>query len=177
MMCSGGSLGLSRRAIVPVLFSFMLGCSGDKGPELGTVSGTVRFAGAPLPKASVNFIPENGRPSFGLTDDSGVYELKYTNDKPGAAVGKHTVRISTYRPPDENEGIPAVPESIPAIYNQSTELTADVKSGKNTIDFDLLNNSPVVQPGTEAPRRSQPRDTCGGDDDSESESFADADVE
>jgi hypothetical protein len=43
------------------------------------------------------------------------------------------VEISTAVSSEEG----TTPERLPARYNSSTELTAEVTSGRNTIDFDL----------------------------------------
>lgn len=68
-------------------------------------------------------------------------------------VGKHKVQISTHRSEEEDvEGntIPAAPEKLPAQYNRETTLTAEVKSGSNTIDFkDLKSEGEIVQPSEE----------------------------
>lgn len=146
-----------------------VGCGGKKGPELATVYGKVNLAGKPLPKAQVQFVPEQGRPSVGMTDDAGKYELQYTDNENGAMVGKHTVRISTYQAADEDTGTAAVPESVPAIYNVNSQLTKEVKAGKNEIDFDLEANSPVIQPGGATRPGMRGRNDCGEDELTETE--------
>lgn len=115
------------------------GC-GPGGPELGTVSGTVTLDGKPLPNARLEFQPlAKGSPSYGTTDENGRYELVYGIDRPGAMVGKHEVRISTareYREDDEGPLI-VVEEFLPPKYNEQTELTREVKSGSQEINFPL----------------------------------------
>ncbi len=83
------------------------------------------------------------------TDASGEYSLQYTREAPGAEIGEHTVKITTYQPaiPDSEPPRVEVPEKIPLKYNYKTELIKEVKSGSNTIDFELkLSDGPVVQP-------------------------------
>lgn len=120
-----GSLGL-----LPAF----LGC--DSGyPPLGVVEGTVTFQGEPLPDATVVFLPVDGRVSRGKTNAQGEYELLYIDDVKGAVLGKHRVQIVT-RQLDESDN-EIVKEKLPAQYNTKTTLTADVKSGGSTINFDL----------------------------------------
>lgn len=140
------------------------GCwGGGNEVELGAVSGVVTMDGEPLADAMVIFVPEqDGNPSSGRTDSNGKYELKYLSDARGALVGKHKVSIITAdplktdesdpmaaeavefpRPFGDSSQLPTKPEKIkkeepiPAKYNSATELTAEVSSSGNTINFDL----------------------------------------
>jgi len=114
-----------------------IGCSQGDMPDIGYVEGTVTLDGNPVANALVTFQPEHARPSYGRTDDSGHYELSYTDDAKGATIGAHTVSISTASGGDPDQDIPASKETIPAKYNANTELKADVKAGDNEIDFPL----------------------------------------
>jgi hypothetical protein len=107
------------------------GCGGD----LGRVSGVVTLDGKPLPEATVEFQPKLGSPSYGETDRNGRYELLYTPDRPGAEIGEHQVRISTYKViPDGDDRI-ELPEKIPASYNENSKVVREVVPGRQTIDF------------------------------------------
>ncbi|MBL8848029.1 MAG: hypothetical protein JNG89_00005 [Planctomycetaceae bacterium] len=76
------------------------------------------------------FSPADSRPSGAMTDDAGHYELIFNEQVNGAAVGKHTVRITL--------GSAMEPEKLPQKYNVKSELTADVVDGENPpINFDL----------------------------------------
>lgn len=142
-VCSVLILGLS-----------VLGCGGgpDDRPELGEVEGTVTMDDQPLVGAEVQFQPEKGRPSKGITDEAGHYVLNYKDDVPGAAVGKHKVTIRTYRPDNPDAEDPALQkgqkETVPVNYNDKTELVGiEVKAGQNEpIDFKLKSGGKVVQP-------------------------------
>lgn len=129
-----------------------IGCGGgtpSDQPELGNVSGIVTLDGKPLEKAMVAFIPEKGSPSYGTTDADGNYTLSYTADADGAVLGKHSVRITTFREGGEDEegnSTERVPERVPEKYNTKTELTADVKAGSNTVDLKLDGSGKIVQP-------------------------------
>lgn len=131
-----------RFSEVLLLCSLMLlGCGGADTPPLGTVTGTVTHNGAPVDGALVEFIPEEGRPSSGVTDASGVYNLVYLDGVNGAVTGKHTVMITTRRDASGGEGdeevIEARPETIPRKYNDESSLEVEVKSGSNVHDFPL----------------------------------------
>jgi hypothetical protein len=122
------------------------GC-GSSGPELATVSGTVKMDGAPLADASVQFVPVSGRPSYGSTDANGYYELEFTAAKSGAVPGEHTVRVSTHRRADPDSGAKGQPERIPTKYNSKSEIKKTVNPGKNTIDIEVSEkDGKVVQP-------------------------------
>ncbi|QDV67504.1 hypothetical protein Poly24_12040 [Rosistilla carotiformis] len=127
--------------LLAMLILATFGCGPSGLPPLGTVHGTVTIDGQPVEGASIEFIPENGRPSVGETDTSGNYNMMFTYDADGALVGKHTVRITTAREGVVSEGdgpsIEARPELLPAKYNEASELQVDVAAGDNTFDFDL----------------------------------------
>lgn len=141
------------KSITACLFltcSLVTGCGSGVSidqPELGLVSGTVLFDGNPLAGAMVTFLPEDGRPASGVTNDSGVYELTYIRNTKGCKTGSCKVSISNeVESADEadREGDDFVQTKskskhfeLPAKYNARTELMAHVKSGENTHDFQL----------------------------------------
>lgn len=131
-------------AVVLILVVSAWGCGGNDGPKLATVRGQVKLGGKPLTQAAVLFVPEEGRSSTGVTDKDGKYELGYARDRKGAVLGKHQVRIGTYL--RANADGKTVPETVPARYNVHSELSRDVKSGKNEINFELDATGPIVQP-------------------------------
>lgn len=114
----------------------LAGCSGAddskiKMPKLGKVKGIVKLGGKPLEGATVEFNPGTARPSVGVTDANGSYTLKYDESNLGAAVGEHTVRITTKSPTSSPV------EKVPARYNEKSEEKRSVKEGDNEFDFDL----------------------------------------
>ena len=138
------SHNLARRmAAIPVVAAWSLivigvislpGCgAGGNGPQFGKVTGVVTLDGNPLPEAQVEFLPQLGRSSTAETGKDGSYRLQYTADRDGAVVGSHTVKIHTAV--DGRVGGPK--ELLPARYHSETELKAEVKSGNNTLNFDL----------------------------------------
>jgi hypothetical protein len=136
---------LNRFLIPTVLLSvFMLGC-GDGGPPLARVEGTVSVDGVPLSYATLTFMPESGTTSYGATDKNGKYSLMFTDTKYGAMLGKHFVEIEAAKVSKEqaaelrSQGMEVVQSNIdiPKQYKQRGALTAEVKSGKNEINFEL----------------------------------------
>ncbi|WP_417849166.1 carboxypeptidase regulatory-like domain-containing protein [Thalassoglobus sp.] len=137
--------------LVMVLSALTLtGCGqggADDQPDLGRVSGTVFFEGEVLPGASISFIPEEGRPATGKTDEQGMYELVYIRDTRGCKVGQNKVVITTVGEGEDLEELDGddldqsqlqrVVEKVPAKYNANSELIAIVNPGENTFDFRL----------------------------------------
>lgn len=140
------------RMIVSATFlaavTLLAGCGSDL-PELGTVTGIVTLDDKPLADATVVFEPENDRFSQGFTDAEGRYELMYKVGVAGAALGKHTVRITKFEGggEGEEEDDPAGADGeeaksiVPAAYNTQTTLTEEVKSGSQEIDFKLSSSA------------------------------------
>lgn len=109
------------------------GCSGQGDrPDIGKVTGIVTLDGQPLPNASISFNQAGFRPSVGQTDEQGKYELIYIRDVKGAAVGEHLVKIKVF-----GEG----GKHVPRTYNSESELSRDVRPGKNEFNFDLKSTS------------------------------------
>ncbi len=121
-----------------------IGCS--RGPDVVTIHGTVTRGGQPVKDLVLNFIPENGRPSWGYTDEKGYYELHYNRDRDGALLGKHRVFIS-FLPRDPEvqyamtEGRLKYPVGIPEILEKygnpdTSPLEFDL-SGSRQLDLTL----------------------------------------
>jgi len=144
-------------AIVALFVVLAIGCNGGT-PELGNVTGTVRLDGKPLVGAQVEFQPQKRLPpSYGATDNLGRYELEYTKDKLGAAVGAHTVRITTQTTGrDELGNEIQVPQRVPERYNDRSELIRQVKSGENVFDFDLQSEPETQEPAAEQAETQEP---------------------
>jgi len=80
------------RWAAPLLLVTLAGCDGG-GPKIVPVSGTLINKGKPVPNAYIDFVPEKGRPSWGLTDEEGHFTLNYDRDHDGALVGRHQVSV------------------------------------------------------------------------------------
>jgi len=136
-MLRSKSFALVSSFVFAVLFA---GCGGrGDRPDLGTVRGTVTLDGAPLDLARVTFEPAKGRPSNGLTNASGEFELDYLAGIEGAVIGPHEVRISTNDLLEDRVTgkRTMIPERVPDTYNTKTILKVDVHPGENKVSFDL----------------------------------------
>lgn len=145
--------------------SILFGCSTKPGTDYGqmnllSVSGTITLDGKPLPNAVVTFEdPDQGTFSYGMTDGSGVYRLRFDSEAQGCTSGEKRVEISTTRkilglnsseegaaPEGEGGGeggggggssTPAARELVPPRYNKKSELVVQVSSSTTTHDFKL----------------------------------------
>ena len=119
-----------------LMFTALLltGCF-QSGPKLGEVTGTVTLDGTPVSQADISFMPtKGGRTAMAQTDDQGNYTLIYSMKAYGGEVGENLVRVSklTAPKPGANEV-----QSIPARYNEQSELTFTIKPGSNTYNIEL----------------------------------------
>jgi hypothetical protein len=136
---------LCVRNLVVVCSSLMagglvLGFAGcDNGPSI--VSGTVTLDGKPLKQGAISFIPTAGdAPTAG----GGIRDGAYTVEAPA---GAKRVEITGYEVVgqvpaygnDKNGPMKEVTKSIvPPTYNTVSNLTAEIKSGKNeNVNFEL----------------------------------------
>ncbi len=133
------------------------GC-GSSG--LGTVSGVVTVDGTPVTQGTIMFIPEHGKAAIGSIGSDGRYTLTTYSADDGALIGPHKVTIlstvvgaSSFAPTSIQEEVAQANDPkarrilvrgtvvwiVPERYSQptTTDLTADVKSGRQTIDFNV----------------------------------------
>lgn len=140
-----------RRSWIVVVLLLYSGCGGGSGPGLVGVNGTITMDGKPLADASVTFTPDGAgeggftSPAYGKTDSNGYYFLAYSISKKGANPGKYKVSIRTQAEAEPDEGIKARPETVPAKYNEKSELVAEVKKGGGPYDFALDSQGEIVQ--------------------------------
>ncbi|MEX2141130.1 MAG: hypothetical protein WD894_17825 [Pirellulales bacterium] len=147
-MSAGASI--IRLLVGSVIISSAIGCGQDPH-RLAPVSGAVTLDSKPLAGALVSYLPV-AKPgtmpavtSRGITDDQGNYTLTTSDDRPGAVVGRHIVRIKTSRAPGdgstevlEGQTVTQAPERVPAKYNLRTELSFDVpEEGADQANFQL----------------------------------------
>lgn len=140
-----------QKSIIYTLFllaSFLLliGC-GDRGPKLEPVTGKVTLDGKEISSltnfkdGSVTFIPEKGRPSYGIIQPDGTFVMK-TDNKPGVPAGSYKVTarlVSTEITPSKFNDAPPVMLSAPKYSNETTSgMTQNIPAGgaKNLV-FDL----------------------------------------
>lgn len=121
------------------------GCGGGPDlPPVAEVSGVVTLDGNPLPRGTIQFVPDKSKGTEGATavgtiGPDGRYTLK-TAGVEGAIVGFHKVGVRALQEEPEDETAPPPPPLIPPRYfNPDTSgLTAEVKADQdNVIDFPL----------------------------------------
>jgi hypothetical protein len=83
------------RGVLLLAVVLLAGC-GDN-TKVVSVSGTLTRNGKPVPYMTIHFVPENGRMSWGVSDENGRYSLKQDNKTPGVLTGAHTVWVE-WRP-------------------------------------------------------------------------------
>lgn len=122
-------------------------CSGGTKPiTLHQVSGKLTINGSMAPNIVIHFDPEKGRPSTGVTDASGSFEMRYEKDRTGTIPGTHKVWIE-YRPasPAEDMAIregkgPLTPEVQEALKKYGSSTTTPYKVTVDKDDKNLLIN-------------------------------------
>jgi len=148
---------VARAAILAFAALLAIGC-GSRG--LGKVTGKVTVGGVPVAGGTIMFYPAEGSGAVGAVGQDGVYTLTTHKPGDGATIGSHKVAIhatsvgpGTMEVPksldDELRGSPAnagkvlVPGKVtwlvPEKYStpDQSPLTAQVKAGNNTIDFEI----------------------------------------
>jgi hypothetical protein len=129
-------------AILPLLLFLITGC--ENGPRVVPVKGVVMRGGQPFKTPLVvKFYPESdGRPSTGVTDAEGRFELKFDRDTKGAAVGKHKVVVA-FRPRNPaEEGDAGFHPDQDAILEkfgkkETTALSVEIKQSESDLQIKL----------------------------------------
>jgi hypothetical protein len=123
----------------------LLGCS-KQGPDIFQVSGKITRGGQPVADLIVHFVPAQGRPSWGQTDNEGHYELHYVAKRMGAVTGAHRVFVTKRENPDaagllpgQSAPLSAVQRAIFSRYGtlEASPLTSKVEHDRQVIDFAL----------------------------------------
>ena len=139
LLCCGAAL------LAPI---GVAGCGDPDAPEIARVTGTATRDGKPIPNLTVNFIPDEGRTSWGITDDQGRYELEYNEDYKGAKVDHHKVYVvfnaasmeEAMSGPAEGQGLsPEDRQDILQKYGnmETTQYEVDVTEDGQVIDLKL----------------------------------------
>jgi hypothetical protein len=121
------------------------------GNGLSSVSGNVTLDGKPLRgsesvRVTVMFYPASGRgaPAAAIADENGEYAVA-TGSKEGLAPGSYVVTLSAveFIPSNVPGGMPGRKVLTPERYANAKEsgLSADIKPGRNTFDFELSSDA------------------------------------
>ncbi len=156
-----GSVTIETFAPLAILLTVLALCLGCGSRGMGKVKGKVTVGGAPINNGTIMFYPADGPGAVGEIGQHGSFTLRTHKPGDGAVVGAHKVAIhatsvgpGTLEAPksleDELRGSPAnsgvknlVPGKVtwlvPEKYStpDQSPLTAEVKAGQNTIDFDI----------------------------------------
>ena len=146
---------LKSNPIPPIAFlciGLVSGC-GSKYPETAPVRGKITAGGAPVTTGRINFYPTSGaRLSSGEIQPDGSYSLTTFKPNDGALLGSHRVTITSTKVvgPEAAKSIQDESQTpvsslgrlvwlVDEKYSEqsTTNLQAEVKSGSNTIDFNL----------------------------------------
>jgi hypothetical protein len=130
------------RTVSPLLLVALAGCSDT---NIVPVTGTLTYKGQPVPNAYVDFIPEDGRPSWGETDEQGRFKLNYDVKHDGAIVGKHKVSVRRKPVTTEEREAEMLGKKLPMSQEMATffdkysseKSTVEVTIDKNTRDLKL----------------------------------------
>jgi hypothetical protein len=129
---------MAKRIFAIVSIIALSGCTGGQG---AAVSGAVTLDGAPLDEATITFVPQTGgqRQAAWAPVNGGKYDIASSN---GLGTGQFRVEIRAVRSSSEQANpneptLSTAKDIVPAKYNTKSELTAEIKPGKNLADFDL----------------------------------------
>jgi hypothetical protein len=113
--------------------------AGCEEPTTGTVIGSVTVDGAPAKNGSIAFFPMDGKASTAgaeIVDGQYTAEVAFGQSKVEIRVPKVVGERKLYDAP--NSPMKSVlAETLPAKYNDASELTLDVQPGENRKDFAL----------------------------------------
>jgi hypothetical protein len=129
-----------RMSATFVLFILLVTAGCENGPKIVKIKGIATSDGKPVAGLVVNFQPEFGRPSWGLSNKDGRFELEYDEKTKGVLIGRHTVSATFME--DELAGIKMTPDvrKIVTKYGDSAasplKLEITVPSESFEVKFD-----------------------------------------
>jgi hypothetical protein len=127
---------LAARLLGLFLLVALTGC----GDEQGSVEGTVTFDGKPVESGTITFVRTEG----GLVREGAV--IKDGAFQAHVPPGRYKIEVSAQKTVSKRkqkgfdgnwEEIELKDEFIPEWYNTKTELSEEIKPGRNTIKLDL----------------------------------------
>lgn len=124
---------MSGKRLLLCLVALVLGCAGSDGAA--DVKGEVSLDGQPLMDGVIHFMPLDGKSRTASTFvKGGHFETR-------VPLGKQRVEISCVKAqplkPGQMADSATGAEIVPAKYNTKSELTLEVKRGKNEPRFEL----------------------------------------
>jgi hypothetical protein len=132
-----------------LLGAAVLALAGCGGPS---VEGKITYAGEPIESGAITFVPTEGgkNQAGGAPIIAGKYKIPAgTAPKPGTyrveIIGRKKTGQKVPFPGDEGQFMDETILYVPDKYNAESKLTAEIKSGKNVIDFTLEKGDPPSQ--------------------------------
>jgi hypothetical protein len=101
------------------------------------VSGTVTYEGQPVEGLTVEFEPEQGRPSQALTDENGHFTLNYTIHEDGAQVGVHQVTFTWVGTTPGATASPTIQEIVKRHGRMGMPLTIEITGATDDLKIEL----------------------------------------
>lgn len=122
-----------------VVLALMIGCS--KQPTRYPVAGKVLIDGQPVPKGSIQFVPEKGRPFAGKINENGTFrlaELSVEKDgrRSGVAPGKYQIGISSAE---------IVNEDSDEMLNHIPRKYADYRTSQLKVEIDSPREDMIIE--------------------------------
>ena len=135
-------MSFSRRSSLTLLFSISIvsftvictGCSEQR--SMTPVTGTVYYNGKPLDSGTVFFQSSHGQPSQGELKPDGSFELITLGHGEGSFLGKHLVRVESYKKQDSRR-VREGDEEAPGIFAIPKKYADFRRSG---IEVDIAEN-------------------------------------
>ncbi|MFM7291524.1 MAG: hypothetical protein ACKOWG_11135 [Planctomycetia bacterium] len=125
------------RILLLVLATLAATAAGCRPNDKAFVKGRITLAGEPLDNVLVMFVPAAGPSSGGTTDADGRYGLT-SGPKLGKQVFTGRCKVSVGEIADDPTKPPPPPRFDPRYLSaESSGLDCDLKTGPNTVDFDL----------------------------------------
>lgn len=134
-----------KKVFLLTILAICCGCGRGNGPIRVAVAGDVAVDGTPIAEGSILFIPAPGTkgPVAGASITGGRYSIAAAK---GPCVGPYRVeihgsqktgrRVKVAGPQGPASSIvDEIIEIVPAKYNTQSTLVADLKAGKNRLDF------------------------------------------
>ncbi len=125
--------------VLPIFF--LVALAGCGGASVVKVGGTLTYKGKPMSNVALDFTPEQGRPSTGVTDAQGHFNLMYDQKTEGATVGKNKVSVRP-GPPIASEG--AIPGMQSPKSPEMAELLAKYGYDKSKVEVTIDKNTKEV---------------------------------
>lgn len=126
-------------AVLALTCAALAGCGGGSG---SSIEGAVTYDGAPVQAGAISFLAADAKSggSGGGAVVNGAYRVP---PEAGLKPGKYRVEIRWAKPTgkkfksESGDMLDMTEEGLPEKYHTKSELTAEVTSGPNKVDFNL----------------------------------------